>query len=287
MPRGGVIILIDGKIVSSKIRDNLKVEVQKLNDIGVKPGLAVIIVGHDPASQSYVKSKENASRKLGFYSLKKSFDEKISEEDLLSEIIKLNNDPKIHGILVQLPLPKHINEKKVIETIIPEKDVDGFHPINAGKLLIGEDSLKPCTPFGIMRLLEEYNIDIESKKAVVIGRSNIVGKPISLMLLEKNATVTICHSRTKNLEEITRSADIVVVALGVPKFLTGDMVKDEVIVIDVGINRVDGKIVGDVDFDAVKEKASYITPVPGGVGPMTITMLMENTVKAARKMNNL
>lgn len=275
-------ILIDGREVSKKIRLELKNEVDGLIEKGTKPGLAVVIVGDNKASQSYVRSKERVCNKLGMHSKKIALKIETSESELLDIINRLNYDDKIHGILVQLPLPNHIDEMKVIESILPEKDVDGFHPINAGKLLIGQDSLKPCTPYGIIKLLEEYKIDIESKNAVVIGRSNIVGKPISIMLLEKNATVTICHSRTKDLKNITKAADIVVVALGKPKYLTEDMIKEGAVIIDVGINSVDGKIVGDVDFDNVKDKASFITPVPGGVGPMTITMLMSNTVKACK-----
>lgn len=280
-------ILIDGREVAKKVRLDIKKEVDNLKNENITPGLAVVLVGDNPASRSYVNSKDKACKTLGVYSVKKNFDESITEVDLLKQIDDLNNDERIHGILVQLPLPPHINEKKVIEAILPEKDVDGFHPINAGKLLIGEDGLKPCTPYGIIKLLEHYDIEVESKNVVVIGRSNIVGKPIALMLLQKNATVTICHSKTKNLKSITKNADIIVVALGIPSFLTADMVKDGAVIIDVGINRVDGKIVGDVDFENVKEKASYITPVPGGVGPMTITMLLENTIEATKIKNHL
>lgn len=280
-------ILIDGREVAKKVRLDIKKEVDNLKNENITPGLAVVLVGDNPASRSYVNSKDKACKTLGVYSVKKNFDESITEVDLLKQIDDLNNDERIHGILVQLPLPPHINEKKVIEAILPEKDVDGFHPINAGKLLIGEDGLKPCTPYGIIKLLEHYDIEVESKNVVVIGRSNIVGKPIALMLLQKNATVTICHSKTKNLKSITKNADIIVVALGIPSFLTADMVMDGAVIIDVGINRVDGKIVGDVDFENVKEKASYITPVPGGVGPMTITMLLENTIEATKIKNHL
>ncbi len=280
-------ILIDGRETAKEVKESIRLEIESLKEKNIIPGLAVIIVGNNPASQSYVNSKEKVCKKLGMHSVKECFETSITEEELLNEIKKLNNDEKIHGILVQLPLPGHINEKKVIEAICPSKDVDGFHPINAGKLLIGEDGFKPCTPFGIIKLIEKYNIQTEGKNVVVIGRSNIVGKPISLMLLEKNATVTITHSRTKDLKEITKLADIVVVALGKAHFLTKEMVKEGVVVIDVGINRVNGKIVGDVDFDSVKEIASYITPVPGGVGPMTIAMLMENTLKSAKLKNNI
>lgn len=273
--------IIDGKEVSKKMRADIYDEIAVLKEKGIVPGLAVVIVGSNPASQSYVKSKEKACNKLGMYSLKKEFDEKISESELVNYIKELNRDDKINGILIQLPLPSHIDERRIIETIDSKKDVDGFHPINAGKLLIGEDSFKPCTPFGIIKLFEYYDIDLESKNVVILGRSNIVGKPIALMMLEKNATVTICHSKTKDLESITKQADVIIVALGKAKFLKENMVKEGVIIVDVGINRVEGKIVGDVDFESVKEKASYITPVPGGVGPMTITMLMYNTLKAA------
>lgn len=276
--------IINGKEVSKNIRENLQVEIDELKEKGITPGLSVIIVGDNPASKTYVKSKDKACKNLGMKSEVHSLDENVSEEELLNLINKLNNDETIHGILVQLPLPNHIDEKKVIEKISPNKDVDGFHPINAGKLLVGEDTFIPCTPHGIIKLMESENIDIKGKRAVVLGRSNIVGKPISLLLLNKNATVTICHSKTENLKEITKEADILIAAIGKANFVKSDMVKDGAIVIDVGINRVDGKLVGDVDFDSVNKLNGFITPVPGGVGPMTITMLIYNTVIAARRL---
>lgn len=275
---------INGKEVSKKIREELQNEIDELKEKGITPGLSVIIVGDNPASKTYVKSKDKACKQLGMKSEVHSLDGDVSEEELLNLIDKLNNDETIHGILVQLPLPNHIDEKKVIEKISPNKDVDGFHPINAGKLLVGEDTFIPCTPHGIIKLMESENIDIEGKRAVILGRSNIVGKPISLLLLEKNATVTICHSKTENLKEITKEADILIAAIGKANFVKSDMVKDGAIVIDVGINRVDGKLVGDVDFDSVNKLNGFITPVPGGVGPMTITMLIYNTVIAARRL---
>lgn len=275
--------IINGKEVSKNIREELQIEIDELKEKGITPGLTVIIVGDNPASRTYVKSKDKACKSLGMKSTVHNLKEDVSEEKLLDLIGEINNDETIHGILVQLPLPNHIDEKKVIEKISPDKDVDGFHPINAGKLLVGEDTFIPCTPHGIIKLLESKNIDIKGKRAVVLGRSNIVGKPISLLLLDKNATVTICHSKTKNLKEITKEADILVAAIGKANFVKADMVKDGAIVIDVGINRVDGKLVGDVDFDNVNKLNGYITPVPGGVGPMTITMLIYNTVIAAKR----
>lgn len=276
-------MIIDGKLVSSSIRGEITAEVDALKAQGIVPGLAVVIVGENPASQSYVRSKQRTCEKLGMYSEKYELEDQVTEKDLLSLIDKLNTNEKIHGILVQLPLPKHINEATIIEAISPAKDVDGFHPINVGKLSLGVDCLKPCTPSGMIKLLEYYDIDIEGKEAVVLGRSNIVGKPIALMLLEKNATVTICHSRTQHVSDVIKRADIVIVAIGRPHYLQADMVKEGAVVIDVGINRIESGLVGDVDYEAVKEKASYITPVPGGVGPMTITMLMKNTLEACKK----
>ncbi|WP_201750463.1 bifunctional methylenetetrahydrofolate dehydrogenase/methenyltetrahydrofolate cyclohydrolase FolD [Senegalia massiliensis] len=275
--------IINGREVSNNIREDLQIKINELKEKGIVPGLSVIIVGENPASQSYVRSKDKACKKLGMKSEVHSLDKDVSESELLDLIEKLNNDDTIHGILVQLPLPAHIDEKKVIEKISIEKDVDGFHPINAGKLLVGEDTFIPCTPHGIIKLIESNDIDVEGKRVVVLGRSNIVGKPISLLLLQKNATVTICHSRTKNLKEITKEADILVAAIGKANFVKRDMVKKGATVIDVGINRVDGKLAGDVDFEDVKETVGHITPVPGGVGPMTITMLIYNTVKSAMK----
>ncbi len=276
--------LIDGKAVSAEIRKELEVEVKKLKEEkGITPGLAVVLVGEDPASKTYVASKEKACEKIGIYSEGHKLSADTSEEDLLKLIDELNNKDEIDGILVQLPLPSHIDEKKVLDKISPEKDVDGFHPINVGKLSIGEEAFIPCTPHGVIKLMEHENIEMAGKKAVIIGRSNIVGKPAAMLLLQKNATVTICHSRTKDLAKVASEADILVAAIGKPNFVTADMVKEGATVIDVGINRVDGKLVGDVDFESVKEKAGYITPVPGGVGPMTITMLLFNTVVSAKR----
>jgi len=274
--------LLKGKIVADKIKNQVKEEVDVLKQKDIIPGLAVVIVGDNPASASYVASKEKACERVGIYSKKYALSEDDSEKKLLDLIDDLNKDAKINGILVQLPLPKHMDENKIIEAIDPSKDVDGFHPINTGKLMIGQPSLKPCTPYGIIKLLEHYDIEIEGQHAVVLGRSNIVGKPIAMMLLEKNATVTICHSRTQNLSEELKKADILVVAIGKPYFVSEDMVKKDVIIVDVGINRVQDGLVGDVDFKNVKSKAKYITPVPGGVGPMTIAMLMANTVQATK-----
>jgi methylenetetrahydrofolate dehydrogenase (NADP+)/methenyltetrahydrofolate cyclohydrolase len=278
--------LIDGKAISAQIKTELAQEVKKLQqDNDITPGLAVVLVGEDPASKVYVGQKEKACVELGFVSQKHVLPADVSEDGLLDLVRALNLDPEIDGILVQLPLPKHIDENKVIETIVPEKDVDGFHPVNVGKMVIGLPGFKPCTPHGVMVLLERSGIDLVGKEAVVVGRSNIVGKPVSLMLLQKSATVTVCHSKTKDLAEVCRRADVLVVATGKPCTVTGDMVKEGVVVIDVGVNRLDGtgRLVGDVDFDSVEPKASLITPVPGGVGPMTIAMLMLNTVESAKR----
>ena len=246
------------------------------------PGLAVIIVGDDPASRVYVNNKKKACEEIGILSEEYALPAETTEEELLGLIDKLNNDKKISGILVQLPLPKGIDEEKVLNRINPKKDVDAFHPVNVGKIMVGNFDFVPCTPAGVMELIAESGIDISGKECVVVGRSNIVGKPMSMLLLHKNATVTICHSRTKNLSEVVKGADVVVAAVGKAKFVTADMVKEGAVVIDVGINRMDnGKLCGDVDFDAVAPKCSYITPVPGGVGPMTIAVLMQNTLKAA------
>lgn len=275
--------LIDGKLVSKKIKESVKLEAMELTKKGVKPTLAVILVGDDKASQTYVGSKEKACKACEIGSLVYRLDKKTTQKELLEIITNLNNDDDIHGILVQLPLPKHIDTNAVITAINPNKDVDGFHPINVGKLVSGLDGFVPCTPFGIIKLLEHYEIEIAGKNAVVIGRSNIVGKPIANLLLKHNATVTITHSKTKNLSQITQNADIIVAAIGNPKFLKADMVKNGAVVIDVGINRLDdGSLVGDADFDEVAPKCSFITPVPGGVGPMTIAMLLFNTVKSAK-----
>jgi len=277
-----MIKIIDGKKMSASIKEELKAEVDKITENGQRaPGLAVVIVGENPASKVYVNSKVKTCGILGIYSEKHNLDSETTEVELLKLIEELNNKEEIDGILVQLPLPKHIDEDKIIEAIKPEKDVDGFHPINLGKLVIGKNGFKSCTPYGIMELLKRYEIDLNGKDVVIVGRSNIVGKPLSLMLTNSNATVTLCHSRTKNLAQKTLNADIVIVAIGREKFLTEDMVKEGSIVIDVGINRNKlGKLCGDVDFENVSKKTSLITPVPGGVGPMTIAMLMKNTVKS-------
>ncbi len=274
--------LINGKEIASKKRLEIAEEVKKLKMQGVTPGLAVILVGNNHASRTYVTNKQKACQELGMYSLLLELPEMVSEEELLSEIEKLNGDEKIHGILVQLPLPKHIDEKKVIEAIIPSKDVDGFHPVNIGRMMTGQNAFLPCTPFGIMVLLEESGISISGKHVVVVGRSNIVGKPVGQLFLNQHATVTYCHSRTKDLKHHTNQADILVAAVGIPNFIKAEHIKEGAVVIDVGINRNEaGKLCGDVAFDEVVEKAGYITPVPKGVGPMTITMLMYNTLKSA------
>ncbi len=274
-------VIINGKEVSASVRAHIAKEVTEL---GIKPGLAVIIVGEDPASQVYVRNKKKACEEVGFYSVVEEMPENTTQEALMSEIAQFAADDKIHGILVQLPLPKHLDEKKVIDAIPPEKDVDAFHPVNVGRLMLGTQSFQPCTPAGVMKMLEYCNINPAGKHCVVIGRSNIVGKPQAMLMLQKNATVTVCHSKTQNLPEITKTADILVAAVGKAGFVTADMVKDGAVVIDVGMNRnAAGKLCGDVDFEAVSQKASYITPVPGGVGPMTITMLLQNTLTAAKK----
>ena len=276
-------IIINGKEVSAKIRGELSARIEKAVSEGKsRPGLAVILVGEDPASQVYVRNKERACEEVGITSFVYRLPAETTEEELLAKIEELNRDGAVNGILVQLPLPKHINEYKVICTISPDKDVDAFHPINAGKLLIGRRAFLPCTPAGVIELLDHYGIDPAGKECVVIGRSNIVGKPQALLLLQRNATVTVCHSRTVNLKEVTSRADILVSAVGRAKFVTADMVKEGAVVIDVGMNRDEnGKLCGDVDYAAVAPKCSAITPVPGGVGPMTITMLMANALTAA------
>ncbi len=276
--------LIDGKVVSQSVRDEVQELTSKLmDDTGIVPGLAAVLVGDDPASEIYVRNKRKACEKVGIYSEEHKLPAETTEEDLLALVNKLNDDPKIHGILVQLPLPDHINETTILRTVSPFKDVDGFHPYNVGLLVEGNPRFVSCTPAGIIRMLEHYNLDIKGKEVVVVGRSNIVGKPVSMLLLHRHGTVTICHSRTKDLKEVANRADILVAAIGRADFITGDMVKDGAVVIDVGINRKDdGKLTGDVDFDAVSEKASYITPVPGGVGPMTIAMLLYNTYLSAK-----
>ena len=276
--------IIDGKLVSSILRSKLAEEINVLrSEFGIIPGLAVVIVGDNPASKVYVRNKKKACEEVGINSYEIALPADVSEAELLSRIYTLNNDEKIHGILVQLPLPKHISEENIINAINPRKDVDAFHPSNVGKIMIGNYSFLPCTPAGVMDLLEYYNISVSGKKCVIIGRSNIVGKPMAHLLLEKNGTVTICHSKTQNISEETRNADIIVVAVGKPEFLKGDMVKPGAVVIDVGINRKDdGKLVGDVEFSSVFRVASYLSPVPGGVGPMTITTLLKNTLSAAK-----
>lgn len=276
--------LIDGKQLAQKRREEIKQAVEELKTQGITPGLAVILVGEDPASQVYVRNKEKACHEVGFYSEVYRLPEDTSQEDLLNLIERLNNDEKIHGLLVQLPVPKHIDEKAVIHAISPKKDVDGFLPENLGSLLIGEPAFEPCTPKGCIDLIKESGIDITGKKAVVVGRSNIVGKPVAMMLLRENATVTICHSKTRNLKEELLAADIVVAAIGRANFITGDMIKDGAVVIDVGINRLpDGKMAGDVDRASLEGRDCWLTPVPGGVGPMTITMLMKNTLESATR----
>lgn len=281
--------IIDGKAVSASVKQQVADECAELfKTTGKNPGLAVIIVGDDPASKVYVNNKKKACELVGFLSREYALPAQTTQQELIELVEKLNNDDEINGILCQLPLPKHLDEKAVIEAISPKKDVDAFHAVNVGKIMIGDYDFLPCTPAGVMELLAYYNIDIEGKECVVLGRSNIVGKPMSMLLLHKNGTVTICHSRTKNLAEVCKRADILVAAVGIAKFVTADMVKDNAVVIDVGINRMDnGKLCGDVDFEGVQKVASYITPVPGGVGPMTIATLMKNTLTAFKIQNKL
>lgn len=291
--------IIDGKAIAAQMQDEMKIEVESLKDkYNLIPGLAVVLVGDNPASRVYVNMKKKACARLGIYSEEYKLPSNTSEHDLLELINKLNADERIHGILVQLPLPDHIDEDKVLNTIDPAKDVDGFHPVNVGNLVIGKPSFLPCTPYGIQQLLIKSGIQIEGKHVVVVGRSNIVGKPVALILLQKtkdaNATVTVCHSRSGDLSYYTRQADILIAAIGRAEMINKDMVKEGAVVIDVGVNRVDDpssergyKLVGDVDFEEVKEIASAISPVPGGVGPMTITMLMHNTIKAARMQKDI
>lgn len=276
--------ILDGKAVSQRVKNALKDETEKfVEKYGIKPGLAVVIVGDDPASRVYVNSKKKACAEIGYYSEEHALPESTTEDELLSLVEKLNGDEKIHGILVQLPLPKHINEEKIINAINPKKDVDAFHPVNVGKIMIGNFDFLPCTPAGVMELINEAGIDLTGKNCVVVGRSNIVGKPQAMLLLHKNATVTICHSKTKNIKEITKNADVLVAAVGRAQMFDGDYIKDGAVVIDVGMNRLENKkLVGDVDFESAAKKASCITPVPGGVGPMTIAMLMKNTLTAAK-----
>lgn len=281
--------IIDGKKVSAQVKQEVKNETELLKkEYSITPGLAVVIVGDDPASRVYVNNKKKACELVGFHSEEYALPAKTTQEELLSLVKKLNEKKDINGILVQLPLPKHLDDKAVIEAINPLKDVDAFHAVNVGKIMLGEYDFLPCTPAGVMEMLHYYNIEVSGKNCVVIGRSNIVGKPMGMLLLHENGTVTICHSRTKNLAEVCSRADILVAAVGKPKFVTADMVKEGAVVIDVGMDRDEnGKLCGDVDFENVKDKCSYITPVPGGVGPMTIATLMKNTVKAAKIQNNL
>ena len=280
--------IIDGKAVSAAVKDRVKAECDALKAKGVVPGLAVIIVGDDPASQVYVRNKERACEECGFYSKKYALPSDTTQQELNNLVMQLNADPKINGILCQLPLPSHLDDKEVINLIDPIKDVDAFHPVNVGAIMIGDYNFLPCTPAGVMELIHSTGIDVGGKKAVVMGRSNIVGKPMAMLLLHENATVEITHSHTQNLADITSQADILVAAIGKAKFVTADMVKQGAVVIDVGMNRDgDGKLCGDVDYDSVKDKCSYITPVPGGVGPMTIAMLMQNTLTAAKIQNNI
>ncbi|MFC6332376.1 bifunctional methylenetetrahydrofolate dehydrogenase/methenyltetrahydrofolate cyclohydrolase FolD [Paenibacillus septentrionalis] len=280
--------IIDGKQISAAMRAEMEAEVNVLKEKGITPGLAVVLVGEDPASKVYVGSKEKACIQLGMYSEVHRLPADTTEQDVLALIDKLNNQATINGILVQLPLPKHINEKAVIDAISVHKDVDGFHPESVGNLVIGDDSLLPCTPAGVIELIKRSGVEISGKHAVIIGRSNIVGKPVAMLLLRENATVTICHSRTANLQEMVKQADIVVVAIGRANAIDASYIKPGAVVIDVGINRLDtGKLAGDVDYASCLETAGYITPVPGGVGPMTITMLMKNTITAAKKANGM
>ena len=277
-------VLLDGKILSAKIKEEVKVEVtQIVKEKNITPGLAVILVGNDAASATYVASKAKACKDAGIYSVVHEMPESITQEELLDTINMMNNNPKLDGILVQLPLPKHIDTTTVLEAINPLKDVDGFHPYNVGRMVSNLDSFLSATPFGVMRMFEEHNIELSGKDVVVIGSSDIVGKPMASLLINKKATVTVCNSRTKDLKSHTSKADIVIIAVGVPYLLKEDMVKDGAIVIDVGINRLDtGKLVGDADFEGLKNKCSFLTPVPGGVGPMTIAMLLKNTIKASK-----
>lgn len=279
--------LIDGKVISAHIKQQVKTQVDELKAQGIEPCLAVIIVGDDFASRTYVNNKKRTCEEVGIKSLEFAMPAETTQDELLELVNKLNADDSVNGILCQLPIPKHIDEKVILNAILPDKDVDAFHPVNAGHIMIGDCVLKPCTPAGIMEMLKYEGIDVSGKNCVVIGRSNIVGKPMAMLLLGASGTVTVCHSRTQNLSDITRSADILVAAVGKAKFVTADMVKEGAVVIDVGMNRdEDGKRCGDVDFEAIKDKASHITPVPGGVGLMTVAMLMQNTVTAAKIQNN-
>lgn len=280
--------IINGKLVAQEVKNNVRIEVEKLKESGVNICLAVVLVGNDPASKVYVRNKKLACDKVGIKSKEILFDENISQTELVSAIENLNNDNQINGILVQLPLPKHLDEKEIIRSIDPMKDVDAFHPVNVGKIMIGEYDFLPCTPAGIIDLIDSTGVDICGKNCVVVGRSNIVGKPMTMLLLNRHGTVTVCHSKTNSLIDFTKNADILVAAVGIPNFITADMVKPGAVVIDVGINRLqDGSLCGDVDFSNVEKVAGHITPVPGGVGPMTIAKLMENTLRAARKQSSI
>ena len=274
--------LIDGKVVAKAVKEEVRSRVEALKARGIRPGLATVLVGDDPASHVYVRNKQRTCEELGMHSVGHNLPATTSQADVLALIDRLNRDPAIHGILVQLPLPKPLRSEPILYAVSPDKDVDGLHPVNVGKLMMGEPRFVPCTPAGIMAMLDYYKLPIEGKTAVVVGRSNLVGKPVAMLLLHRHATVTICHSKTPDLAEVCRRADILVAAVGKARFIRGEMVKEGAVVIDVGINRQpDGKLVGDVDFEAVAAKASWITPVPGGVGPMTIAMLMQNTMLAA------
>ena len=275
---------IDGKAIAAKIRGEIAIDVNRLESEGIKPGLAVVLVGEDPASKVYVSMKEKACQDVGIFSDEHKLSAETSEGELLRLIEQLNNDDRIDGILVQLPLPKHINTEKVLDAISPHKDVDGFHPYNVGRLVVGKPLFQPCTPYGVMMMLKEIGVDLAGKEVVVVGRSNIVGKPVAFMCLQEHATVTLCHSRTKNLAEKVGMADVLIAAVGQPEMIKGAWIKEGAVVIDVGVNRVgEKKLVGDVEYAAAAERASAITPVPGGVGPMTITMLLYNTVESAKK----
>lgn len=280
--------IIDGKLISKSVKDKIAAEVKVLKKSGVTPGLAVIIVGENPASQIYVRNKQRACEEVGFESFKYELPENTTQDELLELVKKLNDDDRVNGILCQLPLPEHIDESTVINNISPKKDVDAFHPENVGRIMIGDYSFLPCTPAGVMELIASTGTEIAGKECVVVGRSNIVGKPMAMLLLHKSGTVTVCHSKTQDLKSECQRADILVAAVGVPKLITGDMVKEGAVLIDVGMNRDEnGKLCGDIDFDSCKDKASHITPVPGGVGPMTIAMLMANTLTAAKEQNGV
>lgn len=275
--------LLDGKKLSTKIKENLKNEISEfVSKTGTTPGLAVLLVGNDPASHTYVAMKAKACKDVGLYSIVHEMPDTVKEEDILSTIKMINENPKVHGLLVQLPLPKHVDATKVLEAVDPAKDVDGFHPFNLGRLVAGLDTFAPCTPLGVMELLAEYDIDVKGKDCVVVGASNIVGKPMASLLLNAGSTVDICHIYTKDLKEHTKNADMIFVGVGKPDLITADMVKEGAVVVDIGINKVGDKLVGDVSFEEVSKKCTYITPVPGGVGPMTIAMLLSNTLKAAK-----